>query len=252
MPETKEVYENEWKQDIEFPKLINYENLTYTPESLSEINSKEGQKLNTAINDQGQVITDLINSTLNTQTKQILGDFTFGTFGAIKMITDNNNGIWISPTGILGKKGGATTFAIDSLGNATFAGTLVAASGTFGTITSGNLTGVTITGGLIRTASAGQRVELSSSNYIGVFNSNGANVGRIFGDGSGQANFWIEAEYGNNLILNTNSTYYATLFQIAGSTIAYISVGGLTMISNKILNASDGYLRVPVGANRYQ
>jgi len=40
------------------------------------------------------------------------------------MKQDDNNGIWISQNGILGKKSGATTFAIDTYGNATFGGTV--------------------------------------------------------------------------------------------------------------------------------
>jgi len=82
-------------------------------------------------------IGHFIDANLDTSAKTILGDFTFGESGAIKMITDENNGLWISPTGILGKKAGDTTFAIDILGNATFSGTLVAAAGTLGEITIG-------------------------------------------------------------------------------------------------------------------
>ena len=87
-----------------------------------------------------------INANLDTSAKTILGDFTFGVSGAIKMITDANNGLWLSPTGILGKKAGANTFTIGIDGTATFAGTLSAASGTFGTITAGTLNGLTIDG----------------------------------------------------------------------------------------------------------
>ena len=85
-----------------------------------------------------------IDNALDTSGKEILGDFTFGVSGAIKMITDADNGLWLSPTGILGKKDGATTFAIGIDGDPTFAGTLVAASGTFGTITAGIITGVDV------------------------------------------------------------------------------------------------------------
>ena len=93
-----------------------------------------------ALNASNNLITDLINARLDSSAKQILGDFTFGASGAIKMITDANNGLWLSPTGILGKKAGATTFAVDTSGNATFAGTLSAATGTLGTITTGLIT----------------------------------------------------------------------------------------------------------------
>ena len=87
-----------------------------------------------SFDDDGNLITDVINARLDTQSEEILGEFTFGASGAIKMITDINNGLWISPTGILGKKAGATTFAIDTSGNATYAGDLTAAQITTGSI----------------------------------------------------------------------------------------------------------------------
>lgn len=181
MPKEKiKIYENEVKEDIKFPELLDYERILYTPETLADINVTQGKKLDTAINDQGQVISDLINSKLNTQTKQILDGFTFGASGAIKIITDSNNGIWISPTGILGKKAGATTFALDNSGNATFSGTLSAASGTLGTITS-----ATITAGTFQTATGGQRVIISgSNNSIKFYDNTGTFQGELYGSSS--------------------------------------------------------------------
>jgi len=76
----------------------------------------------------GKWVADLINNTLDTQTQQILGEFTFSSSGALKIATDDNNGTWISPTGILGKKSGSTTFALDNNGNLTMKGTLLAGS----------------------------------------------------------------------------------------------------------------------------
>jgi len=97
-----------------------------------------------AINADGDFINDLINSNLDTDAKTILGDFTFGESGAIKMITDSNNGLWISPTGIFGKKDSHETFSIGIDGSANFAGTLTAADGTLGSITAGNFSGISI------------------------------------------------------------------------------------------------------------
>jgi hypothetical protein len=87
------------------------------------------------INTNNVIITDLISDTLDTQAKEILSTFTFGTSGAIAMITDANNGIWLSPTGILAKKASANTFALEIDGDATFGGNLVAATGTLGALT---------------------------------------------------------------------------------------------------------------------
>ena len=80
------------------------------------------------------LIGDVISSAINTQTQQILGDFTFGASGALIIATDLNNGLWISPTGLLGKKGGVSKIAIEVDGDVTFAGELVAAVGTLGAL----------------------------------------------------------------------------------------------------------------------
>lgn len=86
------------------------------------------------LNTQNQVITNIINTNLDTESKIILGEFTFGASGALKMATDDNNGVWISPTGILGKQDGANTFTLGIDGTANFAGNLSAPSGTLGNI----------------------------------------------------------------------------------------------------------------------
>lgn len=102
------------------------------------INGLSGQTLAGAFDENGFLISALITSTLDTQAKQILGEFTFVGSGALAIKTDADNGIWLSPTGILAKKAGANTFALDIAGNATFSGTLTAASGSLGAITIGN------------------------------------------------------------------------------------------------------------------
>lgn len=117
------------------------------------INGLDGSVIAGAIDEDGNFVNNIISTNLDTQAKEILGEFTFQGSGAIAMKTDANNGLWLSPTGILGKKAGSTTFAIDTGGNATFGGTLVAASGTFGTVTAGTLVGATF-----RTATPGSGV----------------------------------------------------------------------------------------------
>ena len=150
-----------------YNELIQHENTFVYPTIIGSdikggtINSRRVSTIVSGINDDGDFIKDIINTKFDTSTKEILSDFTFGESGAIKMITDDNNGLWISPTGILGKKSGNTTFSIDTSGNATFSGELSAATGTLGTITAGSLTGVTITGGTIQTASEDGRIILS-------------------------------------------------------------------------------------------
>jgi hypothetical protein len=93
-----------------------------------------------------QMALELLSTALNTKTKKILGDFTFGEIGAIS-IGKYENGVSgevkISPNGIVGKNiNGVNTFSIDATtGDAVFAGTIQA-----GAIVSGQ---VTVTGAFV-------------------------------------------------------------------------------------------------------
>ena len=135
------------------------------------------------------VITDLINARLDTSAKEILGEFVFSGSGAIAMATDASNGLWLSPTGILGKKAGVTTFAIDTSGNATFKGDISGSSGTFsGTVSADNITAGTLTGSLIRTSSGTTRVQLEPSGTYAnslTFYYNSSIAGQVQNFGSG-------------------------------------------------------------------
>lgn len=114
---------------------------------------------------------NVINTALNTASKTILTDFTFqstdyaGAFKSGNPTWDENtglitggSGVLINARGILGANEGTATFTLDATtGNATFAGTLSAASGTLGTITSGTITGATI-----QSATTGYRAVMSN------------------------------------------------------------------------------------------
>jgi hypothetical protein len=93
-------------------------------------------------------------------------------------------------------------------------GTLSAITANLGTVTAGNIDGLTITGGTIRTATTGARVQMSAStNYLEVFNSGGTRVasvggtfgGSVYGSGTGASgpaiygtSTNIPAVYGNS------------------------------------------------------
>lgn len=62
----------------------------------------------------------------------ITGPVTFATNGGILAATDADNGVFMGPNGLVGKKAGATTFAIDTAGNASFGGTLNVSSAASG------------------------------------------------------------------------------------------------------------------------
>lgn len=77
------------------------------------------------------IAVETMGQSFNTKTKKILGEFTFGTLGAIS-IGEYENGVSgevkISPNGIIAKNvNGDTTFALDATtGDATFKGTIQA------------------------------------------------------------------------------------------------------------------------------
>lgn len=191
----------------------------------------------------GVLISDVANTQFDTSTKQILGDFTFGASGALKMITDANNGLWISPTGILGKKSGVTTLAVDTGGNASFRGSVVITGGSgiaslsdagdlatldsigasncdttiisggkiiTGLLTASNITTGTLTGILIQTSTSSyEGVKMSSS--IGGIALYGQNFslydtsGTVYGYIGGYGGYFRMETYGSrNMLLGAS------------------------------------------------
>ena len=133
-----------------------------------------------------QDFVQVLNSKLNTETKKILSDFDFGTTdyaGAVKSgdITWNSttgaitggSGVVVYRGGILGAKAGVAQFTLNaSTGDATFAGIVAGASGTFGTVTAGTFTGCTFTGNTFQSALAGLRVQLDNTQYVKWYDGN--------------------------------------------------------------------------------
>lgn len=103
----------------------------------------------------GNLINASGNVVLNSTAQTILKGFDFGTTdyaGAVKAgdiawntttgVLTGGSGVAIYRGGIVGANSGVTTFSIDAItGDATFAGTLSGASGTFGTVTAGTIDG---------------------------------------------------------------------------------------------------------------
>lgn len=82
-----------------------------------ERNTADAAKANGALQKAGDTITGRINMSVAD-----------GLFAG----TDTNNGIYLGSSGLVGKKAGATTFAVDTAGDATFGGTLNVASAASG------------------------------------------------------------------------------------------------------------------------
>jgi len=127
------------------------------------------------IDESRNIIKDIINSKLDTQAGNILGEFEFGASGAIQIGTYENGvsgDIRISPTGIVARNAdGDNTLAIDGdTGDATFLGTLAA-----GSVVACDVSASQITAGTIAAAA-----NLGSSSVI----LDGANKRIIVNDGT--------------------------------------------------------------------
>ena len=271
---------------------------------IGDIGSRSAQTVSDAINAEGNLVTDIINTKLDTSAKQILGDFTFGVSGALTMQTDADNGLWISPTGILAKKAGVNTLAITTGGDITLTGTITisnpedidgstinnnsgwqtsggvttiigntittgyvnALSVVAGSVAAENISGTTITGKTLQTASSGQRVVIDSSNdYIKFYDSNGALSGTIAGAptygiyangdfyingnlqgvgnsfatrfyanaGSGSG---IEPTWNNSVTCGTSAKRWSNVYSVSGNFSGTINVTGAVVSNTSVLS----------------
>ena len=142
------------------------------------IKNKNGAVLidsNSSTND----FINIINNALDTSEKKILGNFSFGPSGAITIQTDANNGLWLSPNGILAKKAGVTTFSVESDGDVSLKGTLLA-----GSVVACDISGVNIT-----SSSGNNRIRLSSGDLLEFYYSN-VRQGYIRADASGDLHLY--------------------------------------------------------------
>lgn len=89
------------------------------------------------------VASQVISESLDSQAREIKGNYTFGQMGAIQVGT-TSNGVKISPDGFLATKSGVATVTITSSGDATFAGTVAA-----GAVIAANIDATQITGQIV-------------------------------------------------------------------------------------------------------
>lgn len=83
---------------------------------------------------------DFITDKLDAEAGYIKWEFTFTDSWAISISEDANNWLWISPNGILWKKNGNNTFTLTNEWDATFGGTLAAATGIIQNVVANNIT----------------------------------------------------------------------------------------------------------------
>lgn len=259
--EDTKVYYPETIPDVELPEQVSYAQVIDAPQSVSELNTVDGQKLEAIDYNAGNPtwINDVINARIDTAQKNILADWNFGdtdyaggvyagdiswnsTTGAIT----GGSGVVINRAGIIGASGGVTTFAIDATtGDATFSGDITAS-----TVTGGTITGATITGGTIRTASSGARVQLlSSTNTLQILDSSGVVRAESYSNGwqfnnsvgTARGRVFIENTFGNLQLQATS----ADLFLTAASDITFAPGNGSismyidAVTKDLVLNSGD-------------
>jgi hypothetical protein len=90
------------------------------------------------------------------------------------------------------------------------AGRITADSINSGVISAGKITTGTLTGRTVQTATGGQRIVVSSDNTIGVFNSNGTQVGTIVGGATGSSGLRLLYNTGTEVNIYSNSVEMKT------------------------------------------
>lgn len=167
---------------------------------------------------------NLVGATLDTQSRKILGSFSFTRVGAIVAGSVNGPGVAMSQIGIVGKNSaGAVTFSIDATtGSATFLGTLKVGS----TIEAGALV-VGTNVGLGTAQTAGQVTTIVgnvvTTGYVNALNvtANSVNAGWVYAN-------TIQANQIQALTINAN--------QITAGTI---TVGGTNQPTSLVINQSS-------------
>lgn len=130
---------------------------------------------------------------------------------------------------------------------------LSAISADIGDVTAGTITGVVVTGGTVRTSSSGQRVELTSGDYISLYNSGGTEVGRIYASGG---DMYFNSFYD---ILFNASGGFVDFGGAALTQVGLLSVGANGIIMNDYditeideLRGDDGYIDMNSGNSNTQ
>ena len=100
-------------------------------DATDKANAAQSAAISSAATDATTKANAVLATSLQKAGDAITGPVTFLTNGGILAATDANNGVFMGPNGLVGKKAGNTTFAIDTAGNASFGGALNAATGTF-------------------------------------------------------------------------------------------------------------------------
>ncbi len=156
----------------------------------------------------------------------------------LSSVTLPANGVRIDVNGIYGRKSSVTTFYLDTNGDAYFAGTIGVSTITTPDLDGGTIDGTVITGGTVRTASSGTRVEMNTSD-----------VARIrFYFSSTQVGYIKAVDADTLQIINDNTTggieYLANFHGFYSDVGGGVDVGGSV---NSFIVVSGGAFKTTTG-----
>lgn len=221
------------------------------------------------------VAKELISSSLNTQSRQILSNYTFGKTGALQVgeyVNGQSGDLKITPNGIVARNSsGVTTFSIDgTTGNATFLGTIAAGSVITTSIDANQITGTIVDAQIANISWAkitdvaienadivnlsADKITSGTLNGINMTIGTGNDVFKASSSGIhlGNANFGsapFKVDMDGNLIatsvevtgaINTQSGSELNLDYVVAGTLTAGSIQGITITGSTIRTAASG------------
>lgn len=189
----------------------------------------------------GNVAHQVIGRNLNTQSRLILGSFSFGRLGAIQIGSYQpgvSGDIKVSPNGVVARNSsGTTTFTLDgTTGSATFLGTIAAGSVIAATIAADKITGQIVNAQIANIDWAKvNNVEVVNADIVSI-NANKITAGDIDANRM-QANIVsaLQAEITNLSAITANI-----------GTITSGSITGVTVTGGVFRTAASGYRRIVI------
>ena len=226
----------------------------------STLGGRTGTALAAAINASNNLVTDIINARLDSSTKKMLSDFTFGTAdyaGALKSgtITWNTttgaltggDGVLVYRGGIIGAAAGVATFTLNaSTGAATFAGALSAPTGTIGGFTINATTLANSTNIILDSSNKSISINDATFGNSGIQLQYNAGTPRIYSGNGSEQYFKFD---GTNVVVNNSGLSFQDAFGdgsdgdvvISGDTTLTTDMyyNNLTVNNTKTLNSGS-------------
>jgi hypothetical protein len=205
---------------------------------------------NTAVTNASTALTDLPNKLNKTAADILTGPITLNALNAI-LVGTTNDGLYLGNTGLVGRKAGANTFAIDAAGNAFFKGDIGSGSSiTAPVINGGTVSAATINSTTINSTTInGGTINGTTGTFDGVLNAGTVNAVSTF-NLAGES---ITIPRGDTVpdgttVPGTEATYMSVALNSLGQPI-FVSFTAVGVIASNVNNNGSITLRVYVNRN---